>query len=689
FDPQLVQPHVAGPSRTDSTKTEAEQQAAQVTHDNSTWMDDISDALVDKNLSEIVMPGTHDSGTWAISSESAFAHDGNPNYAQQVINDLNQKLGDFSFLLKPLEGKLAGRINDFQAGWSKSQYQSISGQLTGGIRYLDFRVSWEPAGVYLVHSMLGDTFQNALNNIRDFCRDDSHPKEIILLDINHMYYNDVDGGMNTAQLQAIDETIVQTLVYANGTSMMVDRTDNGDIPVSQVWAQGRQVLVFVSDPRLLQGSSRYWNSNAIRSIWDQTDDLSNLRAFLTGEMTHIVDGTFHVSQSIRTEAETDVINGACTWLDSNLPKGVSWVFKKFVGHWGYSVNAPQDLLSFESNTLRDISGYTGVIGAAYQGPKVQIINNFGDDVAFDWVYGDGESVAGYVDYAKALNIKYFGDGGPTISLSQKATLNETTQGPPSIAQLGTTNGALLTFGSMQSPRQIVTLTASSGSTAFANKHVWADTTSTFPAAGTFGDKAAVAWTGAGNNALNFRLTADGSTFSAAFTDWDEVSASYPVGVGSYLGDLVISWQGGGNLMNVKRYPGGASAGPKITFAQSTKYGTSLSNDNGILDVTGVSSSGGFFFLSGDSSYNFSGGEEFPLEWTSDTVDIAYINGRVILAWIGGNDEINLFIKGNNWYKRTLQETSGSAPSIANIQGKLYLAWRGGDNAVNVAMVDGL
>ncbi|MFH0802300.1 MAG: 6-bladed beta-propeller [bacterium] len=719
FDPQVVQPKTGADNKkgrrhekTATDKMKNKQQTGKDKVDNSNWMSDLSATIIDKNLKEVVIPGTHDTGTWAITPNSAWAHDGNPNHAQQVIDALNKKLGSFSFLLKPFEKDLYDQCVVFQAGWSKTQYQCIGDQLTGGIRYLDFRVSWEPygddngtaypEGFYLDHSMRGDTLQNALNNIRDFCR--AHPKEIIILDVNHMYYNDVNGGMTESQLQAFDTMVTQTLVYENGKSMMVEEDNGSDISVGEIWNRGQQVLVFVYDPRLYQNYLRYWSSvDDVRSIWDQTDDLGNLRNFLVGEMSHIDGLLFHVSQSIRTEAEIDIINGALSWLYDKLNghKTTQWILEKLANHYGYSTDAPQDILSFEADTLANISTYTGWIGAQYQGPKIQIINNFGDDVNYNWwlVSSGALKADGYVDYAKQLNINYFGDGGPTINLVNKTTLDDTTGGPPSIAALNdpdlTEYAGILIYGSMDSPRKVVTRgLIDQWNVDFADKVVLNATTSTFPTAGSIGNnEVVIAWTGTGNNQLNFTTTEDGNNYTTTYTDSAETSSSYPVAVCSYNGELSASWRGGDGMMNVKRYKessGAITPGQKYPLSP-TKYGTSLTDANGTLAITGVSSSGSFSLLNCNSSYQFSEGDEFPNDWTSDTVSVAYIHGYLVLAWIGGGNEINLYMKGsgNTWYKRTLQEQSPSAPCIANINGMLYLVWRGGDNRVNAAIVAGL
>ena len=40
--------------------------------DLANWMDDMKEGIKDKNLNEIVIPGSHDSGTYCINSKSKY-----------------------------------------------------------------------------------------------------------------------------------------------------------------------------------------------------------------------------------------------------------------------------------------------------------------------------------------------------------------------------------------------------------------------------------------------------------------------------------------------------------------------------------------------------------------------------------------------------------------------------------------
>jgi len=694
-----------------------------VPKDRSTWMADNAVTIQDKALRSLVIPGTHDTGTYAITNESAWAHDGNPNHAKQAIELLNKKLGKYSKLLKPFEPIIYKQAVNFQSGWSKSQNLDMEGQLKGGIRYFDFRVSWEPAandngeyspeGFYLVHSMRGASLKSALDELRNFCR--QNPKEIILLDVNHMYYDNTNGGMTTGMLAEFDKMIVDTLVYEDETSMLVETTDWENVTVKHIWSQGRQILAFVSDSRLHEDFPvRYWKSNEIRSVWDNTDSLKNLRSFLEGEMTHCDDG-LHISQCQRTETQTDIINGALTWLYKDELHGhttTQRIVKYFANKYGYSVDSARNLLEFSLATLADISKYLGWIGFDYQGPKIQIINGFGGDQYYSWwLYENGFLKADdYVDFAIKLNVKYYGDGGPKVWLAHKVTLPDTTYeapgfGPIHQPQITDYEGFLVYAAT--NPRGKIVVRAMSENN-YPEPSVWLDEyTGTFPTAAKVGDRVMIAWPAEHTRHPTYTTTQDGTHFTAVVTDANEKVESDSVAMMEFDGDLVSAWRyyeefDAKHPVVLKRYTGGDPSKPFNTMqlVLETKYGPYLAPVGDVFWTTAVRDSGSFYLIEQyfyDQMWGFKTGKTFDQDQTDDSVSIATIYGYIVLAWRGGGDNINLYVKGlsEKWYKRVLPEKTLSTPSISFVKGinnfpdRLFLVWRGIDNHINSAVIEGL
>ncbi len=141
------------------------------------WMGDLNHELHHLRLLDIVLPGTHDSGTYSISSSSRTTPDAEDGIA---------KVAKFV----PL-----GR--NVIAGWAKTQNLDIRGQLDRGIRYFDLRLAAfgevnSLADVSACHSLEGGSLDSIVNQVRAFLAQPDNQEEIIVLDMNSWYHS--SGG---------------------------------------------------------------------------------------------------------------------------------------------------------------------------------------------------------------------------------------------------------------------------------------------------------------------------------------------------------------------------------------------------------------------------------------------------------------------------------------------------------------
>src|SRR3990167_133211 len=138
--------------------------------DTTNWMSQIPN---DRIFNQLMIPGTHDSGTYAITKDSKFSlspDDALPIWVEAISNILPPSL-----------------VQAITANWSKTQPKSITDQLNAGIRYFDCRVDLFPTDnhFYLSHTLLGVPLADALQQVQEFVA--QHPSEIILLDMNHVF----------------------------------------------------------------------------------------------------------------------------------------------------------------------------------------------------------------------------------------------------------------------------------------------------------------------------------------------------------------------------------------------------------------------------------------------------------------------------------------------------------------------
>lgn len=123
---------------------------------NATWMSDVASKVGGRKLNKVALPGTHDSGTYGISSDSDSSPD-NPNNAKDII--------------KHLEGipYLGNKLKGIFAGWAKAQGKNIIDQSDAGIRYLDLLVCRRSGSdMYIVHGMYAEKVNVVIDAVHTF-----------------------------------------------------------------------------------------------------------------------------------------------------------------------------------------------------------------------------------------------------------------------------------------------------------------------------------------------------------------------------------------------------------------------------------------------------------------------------------------------------------------------------------------
>ena len=148
---------------------------------SATWMADMMRQIGDVPLCRVALPGTHDSGTYGMTTQSVLDpyNEGARARVVEAVDSVAQQRG---ISATPL-----------MLGWSQAQDLSISDQLHAGIRYLDLRVSLVDSTYVLGHVLVCGTLDDALQQVLMFTR--QYPSELVILDVNHFY------GMETIESQ--------------------------------------------------------------------------------------------------------------------------------------------------------------------------------------------------------------------------------------------------------------------------------------------------------------------------------------------------------------------------------------------------------------------------------------------------------------------------------------------------------
>lgn len=129
--------------------------------DMASWMGSVNPRL---QVGQLVLPGTHDSGTAGIDGDSRLTPDAGP----EIV-------------------RAAGVAPALVAGWSRTQSVDVAGQLRRGSRYLDLRLCGgsDVDSIYTCHAMAGEKFSDVVRQVREFVS--AHQSELVIMDMNHWY----------------------------------------------------------------------------------------------------------------------------------------------------------------------------------------------------------------------------------------------------------------------------------------------------------------------------------------------------------------------------------------------------------------------------------------------------------------------------------------------------------------------
>ena len=238
------------------------------------WMGELYASRPDTKLSSLVIPGTHDSGAFKIDTEGKC----------KVVPIAG---------LSPVQAGIANSAPCAAGRLSKAQSQNFTGQLNGGIRYLDMRLGVPapkalPANkipkklsnakaakvpIVLQHSYASIRFTKALDQIVTFAK--AHPREQIILDFQHI---DLTGKKKVDRYytSAIDK-ILRTY-RVDGTSVCSRAWSASKLPdipnttLGQAWAAGRNLIVLYAKGELPTRDCFRARESVLYSPWPNTED---------------------------------------------------------------------------------------------------------------------------------------------------------------------------------------------------------------------------------------------------------------------------------------------------------------------------------------------------------------------------------------------------------------------------------
>lgn len=266
--------------------------------DDHPWMGERSSTLAPKMLREIALPGTHDSGTYAMHSDSPVASD---NFGSQ-INDFADKL---SGLFGALMGDAARDIaSPAIRQWSVSQTSSFYEQLAGGIRYLDLRVQGDNGGFVTVHGLFGAYIKDLFIQVNQFCSRRQFDKEVLILDFNHFY----------EMTPALHRELATAIGQAFGDKL-IDKSEGQDVTLGRLWQTSKRILVLYDDESTAKSVNFLWPSSVLTSHWPDKQTAGTLITDLEEEVSRAHPGLF-ILQGVVTPDTDMIVEGMTPFTSS-------------------------------------------------------------------------------------------------------------------------------------------------------------------------------------------------------------------------------------------------------------------------------------------------------------------------------------------------------------------------------------
>ena len=220
------------------------------------WMSNHYDDLKAKCLTQITLPGTHDTGTYDLGETVAPGNE-LPSWIK-TVQDISA-------------GKL---ITPVIHDWAVTQKDNVGDQLSKGIRFLDLRVCQHDHDFFIHHGVLGPKLSTIFDDIHKFM---SNVKwELVIISASHM------EGMNDEShshfMSLINEKL-GTFLYHRKTDQLNAQlqTDLLNTQLQIILEKGPKIL-FIYDDRYFENNpdSKFWPADMIFGQYSNTTSIDTL-----------------------------------------------------------------------------------------------------------------------------------------------------------------------------------------------------------------------------------------------------------------------------------------------------------------------------------------------------------------------------------------------------------------------------
>ena len=219
-------------------------------------------------IGQLVVPGTHDSATFALPVNAQPSDLSQIDYGDvQFLWTLNpgsaptngvatwaNPAPTITGLLYPLTGnstylgpEMYSLVMKIAYNMSRSQDQNILEQLNAGIRYFDLRVYWDSTqnAFMLQHALMCGSFASALQDVQTFISQNATSNELIILAISHS--NIQTNSSNAVALVNLISQFLGDSVYPPPDTTGDQFLALTDVPLSQIVGIQPKVIILNGD----------------------------------------------------------------------------------------------------------------------------------------------------------------------------------------------------------------------------------------------------------------------------------------------------------------------------------------------------------------------------------------------------------------------------------------------------------
>ena len=283
----------------------------------SNWMEHLPNEKQLCPLNQLTIPGSHNSASFWFDTAMELAPD-----KPKIIASMSDKVGLFDNAMKPVVNK-----------WALTQSWNVKQQLCGGVRYFDLRVAYRKASddFRFVHSLYGNMVDDVLEEIKTFLRE--NPKEVVLLDFNHLYDMEMEEHLRLATL----------INQCFGSMLHSPRLDRSIASLQELWLAAEQVIVFYHNTSVIEMFPSFFSSVFITSKWPNTDEHEKVVQHVASQgLVSKPPGQYHVAQAIATPQAATIFKNPRGSLKSSvvakLNKDILSLLRTSLGNQPYTFN---------------------------------------------------------------------------------------------------------------------------------------------------------------------------------------------------------------------------------------------------------------------------------------------------------------------------------------------------------------